>query len=160
MPNPEHRLNRAELARLNRNITTDPTGCWLWTGQLNSNGYAWGARGPGHTRRVIHRILWEHYKNQEVPEGMQLDHLCRVRNCVNPEHFEVVTPSQNTKRQDHAERRKTHCPKGHEYSEQNTRITKEGKRVCRQCDRDRRKSSVTDVAGVEGAPTSKEEGLY
>lgn len=134
----DYRLNRAEEARLMRliRVNTD-TGCWEWRGRLNSNGYAWAQRGPGYSPRVVHRILWEHTHNGPVPAGMQLDHLCRVRNCVNPEHFEVVTPSENTKRQDHANRRKTHCKKGHEYTDDNTRVTKDGKRVCRACDRAR-----------------------
>lgn len=131
-------LNRAEQARLMRLITIDPdTQCWLWQGRLNSNGYAWAQRGPGHPPRVVHRIMWEHAHNAPVPAGRQLDHLCRRRNCVNPEHFEPVTASENTRRQDHANRRKTHCPKGHEYTDENTRITKDNKRVCRACDRAR-----------------------
>jgi HNH endonuclease len=154
MPNPDHRLNRAELARLNRQITIDPSGCWLWTGPKNTNGYAFASRGPGHTKKVIHRTLWEHYNDQVIPEGMQLDHLCRVRHCVNPEHFEVVTPSVNTLRQDHGNRRKTHCPQGHEYNEQNTRINSKGKRICRACD-NARKSMRTGAASADGeAPAS------
>jgi len=146
-------LNRAEQARLMRLITINPdTGCWEWKGRLNSNGYAWAQRGPGHPPRVVHRIMWEHHHNTAVPAGMQLDHLCRVRNCVNPQHFEVVTPSENTRRQDHAERRKTHCPKGHPYDEVNTRHTKTGKRACRACDRERRKTSRTDVPGADVSP--------
>lgn len=136
----DYRLNRAEQARLMRLIVVNnDTGCWEWKGRLNSNGYAWAQRGPGYSPRVVHRILWEHTHDAPVPAGMQLDHLCRVRNCVNPDHFEPVTASENTKRQDHANRNKTHCPKGHEYTDENTRITKEGKRVCRSCDRERYK---------------------
>jgi len=136
MPNPTWRLNRAELARLARLYTINPdTGCWEWKGNTTTNGYGKWQRGSGHRERAAHRIVWEHYKDQAIPEGMQLDHLCRTRNCVNPEHLEVVTPSENTLRQDHAERRKTHCPKGHEYNETNTRKTPSGKRVCRECDR-------------------------
>ena len=143
MPNPDWQLNRAELARIQRLIVIDSEGCWVWQGKQNSNGYGLHQRGPGHTARVIHRILWEHHTRQHVPEGMQLDHLCRNRLCCNPDHFEAVTPSENTRRQDHAERRKTACPKGHPYDEENTRITPSGKRVCRQCDRDRKAPSAT-----------------
>lgn len=153
MPNPDHRLNRAEFARIQRQITIHENGCWLWTGQLNKNGYAFAQRGPGHPKRVVHRILWEHYNDQFIPEGMQLDHLCRQRNCVNPDHFEVVTPSVNTTRQDHGNRRKTHCPHGHEYTTENTRITKDNKRVCRACSKKRVASSLTDAASDGAAPT-------
>lgn len=138
MPHPTYVLNRAELARLQRLIKTSDDGCWEWQGLQTSNGYGKWSKGPGQRVRAIHRITWEHYKNQEVPEGLQLDHTCRNRLCCNPDHLEPVTPSENTMRQDHYERRKTHCPKGHEYDEANTRITPAGKRVCRTCDRERR----------------------
>ncbi len=67
-----------------------------------------------------------------IPEGMQLDHLCRVRCCINPDHLEVVTQRENILRGNgtaavHA--KKTHCPQGHEYSYRDKR----GRRVCRIC---------------------------
>lgn len=148
-------LNRAELARLQRLIATNETGCWEWQGRLNSNGYGWAQRGPGHKPRVVHRIIWEHTHNEPVPSGMQLDHLCRNRRCCNPDHMEVVTASENTKRQDHHNRRKTHCIRGHEYTEENTRITN-GKRACKECDRIRKAESKGRAAalqhGGEGGP--------
>ena len=138
VPNPKWRLNRAELARMHRLITVnEETGCWEWKGNTTTNGYGKWQRGPGHRERVIHRITYEHYKDQKIPDRMQGDHLCRNRICCNPDHIEIVTPSENTIRQDHAGRRKTHCPKGHEYNEKNTRNTSDGKRVCRACDRER-----------------------
>ena len=131
-------LNRAELARLNRKIRIQDNDCWEWLGNQTTNGYGKHQIGPGHKERVVHRIAYEHYIG-EIPPGMQLDHLCRNQICCNPQHMEVVTPSENTKRQDHKERRKTHCPKGHEYNEKNTRVTKAGKRQCRACDNARKK---------------------
>lgn len=154
MPNPTYRLNRAEEARLQRLIRINSdTGCWEWLGEVTLNGYGKWQRGPGHLQKVVHRIVYQHYKNREIPKGMQLDHLCRVRNCCNPDHLEEVTPSENTRRQDHAERRKTHCPKGHPYDEENTRRTPSGKRVCRACDRARKSAtSVTSAAGADQKP--------
>jgi hypothetical protein len=131
-------LNRLELARIQKRYRVDPeTGCWLWTGPTTPNGYAkWMVR-PGERERVVHRVLWEHHHRQKIPEGLQGDHLCRVRLCVNPAHQELVTPSENTDRQEHANRLKTECAKGHPYDDQNTRIRPDGRRACRACDRER-----------------------
>jgi len=148
MPNPIT-LNRAELARLHRFLKIDPeTNCWLWMGAKTSNGYAKWNSTSGRSVRAAHRIVYEHYKQKKIGEGLQLDHLCRIRHCVNPDHFEEVTPSENTMRQNHFERNKTHCPQNHEYNEENTRITGQNKRICRVCDRERRRVSK-DVPGTE-----------
>lgn len=68
------------------------SGCWLWTGQLNNTGYGlfWYQTG----KRGAHVVLWELLRGL-VPDGLELDHLCRVRRCVNPDHLEPVTHSEN-----------------------------------------------------------------
>lgn len=139
-------LNRAERARITRQITVTADGCWEWKGRTNRNGYGWAQKTPGEDFRVVHRIMWEDAHNAPVPDGLQLDHLCRNRLCCNPEHLEPVSNAENTTRQDHANRRKTHCPKGHEYNDENTMLTKRGRRVCRACDRARR-------IGVDAVPS-------
>lgn len=106
--------------------------CWLWKGatlkghsQIHYNGKTIYA----------HRMSYEMFKG-EIPEGMQIDHLCRVRHCVNPNHLEVVNNRTNSYRGYSfagINHRKTHCAKGHEYSEENTTHRKNGRRVCKQC---------------------------
>lgn len=148
MPYPTCAMNRGELAKFQNQYTHTPDGCWTWKGPKTPNGYGKWRKSPGSPERAAHRISFEHHTLEEIPKGMQLDHLCRNRSCVNPEHLEIVTASENTTRQNHFHRSKTHCPKGHEYTSDNTRNTDNGRRVCRACDRER-KSSVTRVAGSE-----------
>lgn len=78
-----------------RRVSPAPGGCLLWTGKINNRGYGvfwWRGRDV-----YAHRAAWE-MERGPVPEGMQLDHRCRVRNCVNVEHLEPVTPSENLRR--------------------------------------------------------------
>ena len=101
--------------------------CWEWTGRaLTHNGY--GRFRAGGRRTVAHRWIWER-QHGPVPDGMELDHLCRNRLCVR--HLEAVTRAENHKRSNHPGKR-AHCPKGHPYDEQNTRLY-QGRRYCRAC---------------------------
>lgn len=148
-------LNRAERAKIMRQVKINPdTGCWEWQGKTNRNGYAWGQKGPGQPQRVMHRVMVEDNMNAPIPDNMQADHLCRVRHCINPEHFEIVTNAENTMRQDHANRLKTHCKRGHEFTPENT-TERRGRRICRECDR-ARKTSASNVPSAESvaAPTT------
>jgi hypothetical protein len=109
--------------------------CWLWRGALNSSGYAnvfWNGRQAN-----AHRVSYE-LSVGPIPEGLQIDHLCRVRHCVNPAHLEPVTSKINTLRGVSPlaiNSRKTHCQLGHELSGDNLRLEKSGSRVCRECKR-------------------------
>lgn len=121
----------------------DTTGCWLWKGFINPNGYACCAvKGRKPYRTSAHVISWEVHRGP-VPEGAVIDHLCKVRHCVNPDHLEPVTPKENINRGDTAKANleKTHCPHGHEYNEENTRYKKARsgnlRRDCKACDRKR-----------------------
>jgi len=100
--------------------------CWLWTGSLNRLGYGNG-RYDGRTMSA-HRAAYTLLVGP-IPKGMQLDHLCRVRRCVNPAHLEPVTQSTNMLR---ARSLITHCPQGHPYDEVNT-YWHRGRRNCRAC---------------------------
>ncbi len=75
------------------NYAPDLGECYLWTGSINENGYGWFWIN-GKTKKA-HRVSWE-FENGQIPHHMQLDHLCRVRNCVRPSHLEVVTNQENT----------------------------------------------------------------
>lgn len=85
-------------------------GCWLWTGYLCPQGY--GRYGGVQA----HRIVYEMETGETLPAGEPLDHLCRVRNCVNPAHLELVTIAENNRR---SFAFNTHCPQGHEYTAAN-----------------------------------------
>jgi hypothetical protein len=122
--------------------------CWLWTAALRE-GYAAFTLDGGHVdgHRVAYRWLIG-----EIPEGLQLDHICHSdstatcaggkqcvhRRCVNPVHMEPVTGLTNVMRglSPHAvNAAKTHCPKNHDYTPENTRYDKNGGRVCIKCAR-------------------------
>lgn len=109
-------------------------GCWLWSGRLTEKGYG-RCHIEGKERRV-HRYIFEK-TNGPVPDGMELDHLCRVRHCVNPEHLEVVTSRVNILRGKSLaalNAAKTHCKRGHEFNRANTIKRKGGRsRACRAC---------------------------
>lgn len=104
--------------------------CWLWTGLLADNGY--GRFG----KRYVHQVAYERWVGP-IPDGMELDHLCRVRHCANPAHLEAVTHRENDLRSPHTpaavNARKTHCIRGHAFDEANTRVTPDGRRQCRAC---------------------------
>lgn len=99
------------------------SGCWLWTAAIQCGGYGAFNGGVTHGRRVhvAHRFAYEGLVGA-VPEGLELDHLCRVRCCVNPAHLEPVTTAENTRRgvlYENQRRRfasATHCRAGHELS--------------------------------------------
>jgi hypothetical protein len=105
--------------------------CWLWTGGADSYGY--GRFWDGSKQVISHRWAYQRM-NGPIPHGLVLDHLCRVHRCVRPDHLEPVTQGENVRRgltgQKNAQ--KTACPRGHAYTEQNTR-RRNGRRECRAC---------------------------
>jgi hypothetical protein len=121
-------MNPTDLpARMASKIRVDENGCWIWTGARQGNGY--GSVGYNGASRLTHRVTYELVVG-EIPEGLQIDHLCRVRSCCNPQHCEPVTAAENVRRRPAS--LVTHCPHGHEYSAENT-FYKRGARQCREC---------------------------
>ncbi len=107
------------------------TGCWVWTGSRTRDSYGWVWFKP--RAWLAHRLVYELCVGP-IPEGLQIDHLCRNRPCVSPSHLEPVTNAENVRRGMGGEwwRRKTHCPQGHAYVEANTYMYR-NRRHCRAC---------------------------
>jgi hypothetical protein len=111
-------------------------GCWLWLGASDKQGYG-KVRREGKTL-LAHRMSFQ-LTHGEIPDDLQLDHLCRVTSCVNPEHLEPVSQAENFRRGESGEanRAKTHCAQGHPFNEENTYINPvSGWRACRTCRRE------------------------
>ena len=114
--------------RLMANCHETDSGCWEWTASCNSHGY--GQIMIAKTSMGAHRASYTVAKGP-IPEGMQIDHLCRNRKCINPEHLEAVTQQENMRRASEAQ---TACRRaGHPYTPENTIITSSGHRKCRTC---------------------------
>lgn len=111
----------------------DTTGCWLWEGSRNDRGY--GLTSLGRRKTMAHRAVYL-ASGLPIPDGLELDHLCRNPPCCNPQHLEPVTHKENMRRGKQAQQ--THCVNGHEYNEENTLIRYRADKVttyrqCRPC---------------------------
>lgn len=111
------------------------TPCWVWTKAKVEGGY--GASWDGRRVRGAHRISYDRHVGR-IPESLDLDHLCRVRDCINPAHLEPVTRKVNLARGLNANLAKTHCPSGHEYTPDNTYVlpSRPNARYCKACRRE------------------------
>ena len=113
--------------------------CWLWNGGRNLGGYgAINVGGRAGGMRGAHRVSYELFVGP-IPDGFEVDHLCKVPACVRPEHLEAVPPRVNNLRSNSnaAKRAKqTHCRNGHPFTPANTYVTKRNQRVCRRCQAD------------------------
>lgn len=113
-----------------------PSGCWIWTGARIRTGY--GRFHDVNIRKVVyaHRWSYERFVGQ-IPDGLQIDHLCKNTSCVNPQHLEPVTCRENLMRSSGPSSiaaKKTHCVNGHIYDHENTYYWN-GERRCRACGR-------------------------
>lgn len=151
-------------------LIQDKNECWLFQGYINPKGYGQlgkennGTRNPGSV--LAHRVAYE-LEYGIIPEGITIDHMCHTsecpnrnkdcqhRRCVNPKHLALATRAENTSRTSVCAER-THCPEGHEYTEENTIIDKTSRgnptRKCRECKNSRRRKIhiiACQVCGTE-----------
>lgn len=125
------------MERLMARVTVSEDGCWEYgKGANRPAGYFQISIGQVDGKcalRYAHRVAYEHLVGP-VPDGLQLDHLCRNRRCVNPDHLEPVTAQENTRR---SKALIQQCAQGHAYDDENTAIAPSGQRYCRACKRAR-----------------------
>lgn len=123
-------------------------GCWIWKRAKQSKGY--GSVGYQGVIWLAHRLAYTLLVGP-IPEGRSLRHTCANPRCINPEHMEPITPGELALRSDSPWAQnavKTHCPKGHPYTPENTRVRR-GQRQCRECERayNRRRWAAQKAAG-------------
>jgi hypothetical protein len=121
------------IARIERGLVTPRPDCQLWP-TPDHKGYGRITVDGRHVR--IHRLFWEE-KNGQIPDGLVIDHLCRVRSCCNTEHMEVVTPAENSRRGVASRGLPDECRQGHPYSGDNLIVNAKGRRYCRACEQTR-----------------------
>lgn len=135
MPTRSDEEHRARFRSMPRN----ENGCWLWTGPVMTSGYGYTSyRGR---KEGAHRLSYRLFVG-DIGLGLQTDHLCQIKLCVNPEHLEIVTQAENLRRRvpnQHA--RKTHCLRGHELIPENLLPVRSRRtRQCRLCAQERDKA--------------------
>lgn len=122
-------------SHIENKVNIDINNCWNWTGKISKNGYA-HLMSLGKTY-LAHRISYELFKGS-IDKGLVIDHLCRNRKCINPDHLEAVSMRENIIRGESSASmnfKKTHCIRGHEFSKENTYYRKDrtGSRTCKKC---------------------------
>lgn len=127
---------RAAIDRFAEKIAYTDSGCVEWIASLNNKGYgSFGVEGCARVQ-LAHRWSYEYHVGP-ILEGLSIDHLCRNRSCVNPDHLEPVTQQTNLLRSEKTwpakNAAKTHCPAGHQYSGSNLYLPPSGGRKCMTC---------------------------
>jgi len=131
-----HVISRIKAKCISSNNIFQGSPCTIFNGTKTKDGY--GETTVQARKFLVHRVVYEHLKGP-IPESLQVDHLCRNRQCCNIDHLELVTSRENTMRGLSPSQTKaraasiTHCPAGHEYSEENTAIYFPNNRHCRTC---------------------------
>jgi HNH endonuclease len=135
--------------RLLNHIAAGYGGCWIYTGRTDHKGY--GTFGWNGRSVIAHRAAYLLLVGP-IPDGLTIDHLCRVRRCIRPDHLEPVTLRENMSRKPP----KTHCPQGHPYSGDNV-VYKRGYQTCRICRRAQSKPR-TNLSDPGPAPYTQDTG--
>ena len=134
------------IVRFRASYVVNDNGCWIWTRLLNRYGYA--EMKVDNRSRGGHRVAYELLIGP-IPNGLQIDHLCRVRACVNPAHLEAVTAQVNTLRSTNfaaTNAKKVECLRGHPFTPENTRVDSKNRRNCQECARFRSRRRHRAVA--------------
>jgi hypothetical protein len=159
-------MNATAEQRFWRHVEKTKT-CWYWRGSVNIDGYGQFnliATHPGIKVVQVHRYAYQLIKGT-IPPNLVLDHLCRNKRCVNPNHLEAVTSRTNTLRGigvTAQNKKKTHCPRGHPYEGENLYARPDGGRDCRKCMRAAGKRWRDKKSRIEAesdkAPADKKKG--
>ena len=131
---PSDKMTEEQLARFLDKVIISPDGCWEWMAYRDTCGY--GIFRLGDRMYTAHRVAYEHFVGP-IPEGKEMDHLCRNRGCASPYHVEPVTHAENIGRS--PLKCPTHCKRGHELTPANRYAggPRKGRGRCRQCALDR-----------------------
>lgn len=134
----EYLMKRTLQERFKSRFQKPESGCWLWAGHIDRDGYGkftFAVPGSKIRNTGAHRLSYEIYVGP-IPEGLQIDHLCRTRNCVRPDHLEPVTGKENTRRSPKRFVKgelRSHCKNGHSLSGSNLGTRPDGYRRCHAC---------------------------
>lgn len=138
-------IKKPLLDRLREKIEKLPDGCWRWTAALDKAGYGRiGVDGRRGKTEYAHRITFKIHHG-DIPDGTELDHLCRNRWCVNPDHLEAVTHKVNMYRGAAPAIQIMHagkCKRGHDRTIENSYVYPSGRMICQICRRERRKGKI------------------
>jgi len=143
-----------DVSEVFAHVTFDPNGCWTWDRARTKAGY--GEANLNGRIVLVHRILYTRVHG-DIPDHLELDHLCRNRACCNPFHLELVTHRENVLRGESPPARlarATHCIAGHEFTPENT-IYIQGGRRCRECKMQRDRESYRRRFGLRGNAQSR-----
>lgn len=121
-------------------------GCWEWQLSKGNHGYPQGClpKETGQAVSLAHRMSYMGFKG-EIESGMQIDHLCKNKNCVNPDHLEQVTQQLNIRRQFSGMEDTALCARGHDPS---WFLNSKGRRECRECRRHSQAKYMRSKKGV------------